>query len=156
MLGSLETKSASYIAGYVLKKMSGRKLVLLPSQRPEFARMSLRPGIGADATWDVASVLMQLPSRRVADVPHHLRHGIRKMPLGPYLRRLIRKRIGRDEKSPAFALEASKERLRVVFDYAKANAPAQVRRDVVKALIGEFNDQLNRNIAARSIRREKV
>lgn len=45
--------------------------------------MSLRPGIGADAMWDVASVMMQY---RQSQVPMSLRHGTRVLPLGRYLR----------------------------------------------------------------------
>jgi hypothetical protein len=156
MLGSLEASSAQYIAGYVVKKMNSPNSMLLPGQKPEFARMSRRHGIGVDAMWDVASALLQLPSTRVADVPLSLRHGIRSLPLGPYLRRILRQRIGRDEHAPAWALEQARAQVSMVFDYARHNAPPGVRRAVVKALIGEFNDQLNRNIAARNVRKETV
>jgi hypothetical protein len=148
MLGSLEPSSASYIAGYVLKKMNSQRRELLPGQIPEFALMSLRPGIGAGAMWDVASVLMQYPSRRLVDVPTTLRHGIRRLPLGPYLRRKLRERIGREALS-----RVKDESVRPLFEYAKANAPPSVRRELVKALVGEFNEQLNRNIKAKNVRK---
>lgn len=109
--GTLELHSAQYVAKYVTKKMTGHDDKRLNGRHPEFARMSLRPGIGANALWDVASVLLEynLDVRRV-DVPTALSHGRLTMPLGRYLRGRLRTLIGKDHKAPDEALaEIQKE-----------------------------------------------
>lgn len=83
MVGTLTHQSASYLAGYVTKKMTSTSDVRLAGRHPEFARMSFRPGIGAAAMWDVASVIMQY---KLATIPTALRQGSRILPLGRYLR----------------------------------------------------------------------
>lgn len=101
-VGDLTKDSAQYIAGYVTKKMTNGKdqktLQWLNGRHPEFARMSLRPGIGATAMEDVASVLFtevgQLSMTSTGDVPSVLAHGKKKFPLGRYLRRKLRENLG--------------------------------------------------------------
>lgn len=114
-LGVLETSSAQYVAGYVTKKLTRRDDPRLLGRHPEFARMSLRPGIGQSAMHEVASELMRLDlDTSEADVPVSLRHGKRMLPLGRYLRRELRKMIGNDPKTPESVLyERSKELLPV-------------------------------------------
>lgn len=104
-VGTLEVHSAQYIAGYVTKKMTAPGDPRLNGRYPEFARMSLRPGIGADAMHEVASVLMELGlDTTEGDVPSALRHGSRTLPLGRYLRRKLRLLLGKDEKAPDHVL----------------------------------------------------
>lgn len=100
-LGRVEPKSASYICGYVLKKMTTPTDMRLGGRFPEFARMSLKPGIGAGVFLDdAASVLMQWEALRpFEDVPTSFMHGKSHKPLGRYLRKQLRKRVGRDEKA---------------------------------------------------------
>lgn len=106
MLGTLEQLSANYIAGYVTKKMSmydDPRLLRADGSRlhPEFARMSLRPGIGATAMDEVASELMRFNfDTSQADVPSALRHGKKELPLGRYLRQQLRMKIGKDKNTP--------------------------------------------------------
>lgn len=110
MVGSLSPHSATYLAGYVTKKMTQRDDVRLGGLHPEFARMSLRPGIGAAAMWDVASVMMQY---KLAEIPMGLRHGSKILPLGRYLRaKLAEYSCGEINK------EFVDERLRLVRAYA--------------------------------------
>lgn len=105
-LGELEVKSCMYIAGYMLKKMTKVDDPRLKGRHPEFARMSLRPGIGAWAMDEIAHSLMRYKlDEKLADVPESLRHGAKLMPLGRYLRRRLRERIGRDPGCPESVLE---------------------------------------------------
>lgn len=101
-LGSLEAASAGYVAGYITKKMTRHDDPRLDGRHPEFCRMSLRPGIGAFFMDEVASSLMQfnLEEATQGDVPSTLRHGTREMPLGRYLRRRLRTRIGKEANAP--------------------------------------------------------
>ena len=92
-VGDLTWESASYIAGYLTKKVK----VDEKSHR-EFSRMSLRPGIGAGAMADVARALSTeagLDSIVLNhDVPTVLKHGKRVLPIGRYLRRKLRGELG--------------------------------------------------------------
>lgn len=100
-LGQLESESMHYVAGYVLKKMTDPEDKRLLGRHPEFARMSLRPGIGAGMMDDTASQLLFYElEQRLQDVPQALRHGDKELPLGRYLRRRLRERIGREPTEP--------------------------------------------------------
>lgn len=101
MLGKLEDDSAGYMAGYVTKKMNSVGDPRLNGRHPEFGRMSLRPGIGYSALWEIADALLRLElDLSMEDVPEQLAHGMKKLPLGRYLRRNLRKMIGREEGAP--------------------------------------------------------
>lgn len=114
LVGSLTPHSAGYLAGYVTKKLTSASDTRLHGRHPEFARMSLRPGIGADAMWDVASVMMQY---RLSKVPTQLRHGSKLLPLGRYLRSKLASMMDAE-------VDASftDERLRLVRAYAFENS----------------------------------
>lgn len=96
--GTLTCDSAQYIAGYVTKKMTSKDDVRLNGRHPEFARMSLRPGIGALAVPSIADACstpaVGQSMSRSGDVPDVLRHGARIYPLGRYLRDKLRSRLG--------------------------------------------------------------
>lgn len=93
--------TAQYTAGYVVKKMTAKTDPRLQGRLPEFARMSLRPGIGAGAMQVLAAQLETdhgvelLESTR--DVPTHLTIGRRRVPLGRYLRQKIRDHLNMPE-----------------------------------------------------------
>lgn len=94
----LTPQSCSYVAGYVTKKMTKKGDTRLQGREPEFARMSLRPGIGAHSMDDVARAL-NTPAgaaavARLGDVPTTLRYGRSSMPLGRYLSNRLRQAYG--------------------------------------------------------------
>lgn len=123
-VGELNSQSAGYIAGYVTKKLTKADDERLQGRHPEFARMSLRPGIGAGFLWDVADSFLRFDlEKSSADVPTALRHGARKFPLGRYLTRRLRTYVGRVEQAPeevTAALDATVQELRAS---AEAVAP---------------------------------
>lgn len=100
-LGVLNNSTAAYIAGYVTKKMTHRSDPRLNGKEPEFARMSLWPGIGRAALAPVAAQLLYYKlDSKIADVPLGLRHGTIVKPLGRYLRSNLRALIGREKNAP--------------------------------------------------------
>jgi len=121
MVGQLSMASAQYIAGYVTKKMTHRLDIRLDGRHPEFARMSLRPGIGALAMHNVASDMMRWHLEKNGDVPTALRYGGKLLPLGRYLRRELRKMVGKNEKAPPATLQTLKDRLSLLRAFAFAN-----------------------------------
>lgn len=100
-LGTLEAQSAQYIAGYVCKKMTSKEDYRLNGRNPEFAVMSRRPGLGRTvidaiaASWSASSAL-----EVEGDVPAVVRINGSLMPIGQYLRRELRSRLGRDKNMP--------------------------------------------------------
>lgn len=104
-LGTLTPHSMAYVAGYLNKKMTRDTDPRLEGRRPEFARMSLKPGIGLGMMHDLASTLMELGTDNMVDVPAVLQHGMTRYPLGRYLRRKLRTMVGRSPNAPQEALE---------------------------------------------------
>lgn len=103
--GELNPQSSAYIAGYVTKKMTSSTDTRLNGRHPEFARMSLRPGIGRHSM-DVVGSAMQTDSglnevlRLNGDVPDRLMMGKKTLLLGRYLRRCLREVLGLQAKAP--------------------------------------------------------
>lgn len=95
-VGEFNEASAQYVSRYVVKHLSDRKsgaAALFPV--PEFATMSLKPGLGAGAMEIVAATLIQtVQSWESGDVVHALKIGRRKIPLGRYLLSTLRNRVG--------------------------------------------------------------
>lgn len=134
LVGRLEIKSAQYIAGYVTKKMTHREDPRLFGRSPEFGRMSLRPGIGANAMHDVASALLQYNLEKTrTDVPAALKIGGRAFPLGRYLRGKLREYVGHDKKSPEGSLQELENQLSIVRSYSFATGQS------VQAVFEELN-----------------
>lgn len=105
----------------------------LNGRHPEFARMSLRPGIGAFFMDEVASTMLTLGlEKREGDVPSALTHGKRELPLGRYLQRRLRKLVGRDEATPPEVLEAIKAELSPLRQ-AAFDASRSFKKEVVQA-----------------------
>jgi len=105
-LGQVTKASAAYTAEYTIKKMTSADDPRLKGRHPEFARMSLRPGIGADAAADVIRSLKTYNGLDEAiDVPLALAHGKSNMPLGRYLRGRIRLGLDREKTAPPEVIE---------------------------------------------------
>lgn len=90
--------SYGYICGYVTKGLTRRGDPALAGRRPEFARMSLKPGIGtvglgAIAEWCVSSEGAKwIAANR--DVPRSIRVQGRIAPIGRYLVQRLRALVG--------------------------------------------------------------
>lgn len=114
-VGELCGQSASYIAGYVVKKMTAKDDARLDGRYPEFARMSNRPGLGYGAIPEVAATLRHFGvENRGGDVPAALRHGSKIYPLGRYLTGRLRVEVGYGPEAPAETLQRLDEGLRLV------------------------------------------
>lgn len=102
-VGDIQQESASYIAGYVVKKLTARD-AMKDGRYPEFARMSLRPGIGSLAIEVIMQVVYSSAgSKDVAirgDVPDQIHLNGKKVPLGRYLRNQLRDAYGIAKKTP--------------------------------------------------------
>lgn len=152
-LGNLVTESAQYLAGYVTKKMTSKYDDRLYGRHPEFARMSLRPGIGADFVHEVASSLLEFNlEESQADVPSALRHGSRLMPLGRYLRSRLRSTVGKSPNAPESTLQEIEAELYPLRIAAKTDPSATtLKQQIIKAA-----DQQVRNIEAKQRIHRKV
>lgn len=137
LLGALNERTASYVAGYVTKKMTSPDDARLNGRYPEFARMSLRPGIGGHAMHEVASEVLRY-ELVTDDVPTALRHGSKVLPLGRYLTRKLRVLCGLPENCPQAVLDKIAQELRPMYEIALATPrPKGVRSNVFKALLIE-------------------
>lgn len=146
--GSLTHDSAQYIAGYVTKKLNHTEDKCtdkcthppLNGRIPEFAKMSLKPGIGALAVDDIYNALSSLV---LVDAPNTLRHGGKELPLGRYLKGKLREKIGvSDETKKSVLLEYAEK----MFKLFRENKDFKKSK---KAFILEENKQKVRNLEAR-------
>lgn len=137
-LGQVTKDSAGYIAGYVVKKMTRYDDPRLHGRNPEFCRMSLRPGIGADFSWEFGSSWLEHQLGSVLpDVPLALGHSGGRAPLGRYLRRKFREALGRDGKCPQDQIDAMAAELLPLRESA-FNSSSSFKDAVVAASDGKF------------------
>lgn len=153
-LAPLEPGSANYVAGYVTKKLTRPDDPRLEGKHPEFARMSNRPGIGAGFMDEIASTLMELEVE-YDDVPDAIGQGRKKYPLGRYLKKRLRTRVGRDEKTPQKILDEISEKMRPLREIAEANAPRGHKSFYLKTLITEANAGKRQRLEGRYNRARK-
>lgn len=149
-IGKLEPHSAAYIAGYVTKKWTRKDDHRLKGRHPEYARMSLKPGLGADVAPEVASFVLGISPAPV-DVPAFIQYGKRKLPLGRYLTRLCRIHAGREAKTPIAVIQAQAEKLRHLYEMAeidKIKNPYVAKKELFKNRITNFHAGLHARIEA--------
>lgn len=120
----LSPELCQYIAGYVVKKLTKPDDPKLMGRTPEFARMSLKPGIGAGFVPRIADALSsRAGSRHIAetgDVPVALRTDGKKLPLGRYLRRRLRDEMGFEQVGqPEVAKALQAEEMRALWEASK-------------------------------------
>lgn len=89
----LGPESAHYMLGYMTKRMTDSEDPRLQGRFPEFARMSLKPGIGALAMEEVIRLMYSSVGSQMSEVPRVLRVGGRIYPLGSYLRAWIEREL---------------------------------------------------------------
>lgn len=114
-VGSLTFESAAYVAGYSVKRMTDARDERLGGRAPEFARMSLRPGIGAGAVGSISEGVTSRAGARfvagVGDVPGVLRFGGKTWPIGRYLKEKLRESLGMDKGCPDAVLAMAARRV---------------------------------------------
>lgn len=166
--GDLTPDSASYIAGYVSKKLNGRdkpcdqyprgrSQEILNGRHPEFARMSLRPGIGATALTEIVDVLTTEHGcdelSLLGDVPHQLRCGKKSLPLGRYLRSKLRERLNftqnifNGSRVPAVSVKRYEEEMLQLFKEERSKK--DYKRKTNAEIIVEKNAQAMLNLETR-------
>lgn len=119
-VGELNEKSSSYIAGYVTKKWTKEDLWTkqkLMGRKPEFCRMSLKPGIGANAIKTLVASGVSNPRKAPyllssLDAPVALKIGGSPKQLGRYLRRKWRESLGRSPDTPEHGIQEFMAQLR--------------------------------------------
>lgn len=142
ILGSLTPESAAYVAGYVTKRLGKGS----DQSKKPFARMSNRPGIGAGVMDDVASELMT-ENYKGEDVPYSISHGARRLPLGRYLIKRLRKRMGRPEHAPKEVMDRLAMEVQPLLAKARSYAPRghvefSFKQEIIEAGEGKRTKQL--------------
>lgn len=151
-LGTVTIASAQYVSGYITKNMTRFDHPMLEGRYQEFARMSLRPGIGAFVADDVASEMMRLGlDEKMDDVPQGLTHGKAYRGYGRYISGRLRERIGRDKASPV--TPSRLEKMQDVFYRSLAASPGTSIR---KQISDESQGAINRLKAVQSNRRKRL
>lgn len=143
-VADLTAESAAYIVSYTTKRLTRKGDPRLEGRHPEFARMSLRPGIGALAMPVLGEALTHGPGGAASivsegDVPMVVRHSKKLWPLGRYLRGKLREEVGMDSAMPAAKLTA----LQVEMQQGLSQPMARQRRE-------DKREQSNRIAEARN------
>lgn len=152
LVGQVTLDSAQYVANYTTKKMTKPDDERLEGRHPEFARMSLRPGIGYSAMHEVADKVLQWVDQN-EDVPTSLTHGRKPMPLGRYLTRTLREMSGRDKNAPLDTVLKVQEEMQPMRDRVKEMAghlPLSIQNHLLTEAIRVSNDQAFQNQQARA------
>lgn len=136
--------TAQYVAGYVVKKMTSKQDVRLKGLHPEFARMSLKPGIGAPAANILSNSLTGIVIDQIGDVPHKLTMGKSKsIPLGRYLRAKLRELQGftpeyKEALKNSFLQEKSADLFLLLKNELSRNPSITLRQVHQKSVVGKL------------------
>jgi len=123
--GDLTSASAQYVAGYVTKKLTSPDHPDLQGRYPEFARMSLRPGIGALAIPTLTLATQQAAQFGLSETPSALTMGSKSLQLGRYLTSKLRESLGMTEEEINAEKIAKSEEMRKML--CEANKQEKVR-----------------------------
>lgn len=97
-IGTVTPHSAGYVTGYLGKGWTFKECKKLDGRHPEFARMSKKPGLGADALKEIERALStEVGAAGVqarGDVPCVFRVAGKEYPMGTYLVRKLRELYG--------------------------------------------------------------
>lgn len=141
-IGNLTPQSAAYTVSYAVKRLSRVGDPRLDGRAPEFARMSLKPGIGAGAMAAVGDAVVSRGGARFVaesgDVPSVVRSG-QLWPLGRYLRRKLREEVGSPPECPAAALEALARQRQGELVVPGARQAREVKREAVALRAAALN-----------------
>lgn len=145
--GRLEEGSARYMVGYVLKKMTRYDDPRLDGRMPEFARMSLKPGIGQTAMHEIADAVMRYGLDSLeGDVPSAIRRGSTIAPLGRYLTQQLRLMCGREVNCPEEILREAAIKLLPLRQAAKLSKDQpSFKAQVVEAFRQEVMNKVSRH-----------
>lgn len=137
--GCVERKSMQYLAGYTVKGMTNDNDRRLDGREPEFARMSLRPGIGAGCAVRIAATMESYE----VSLPGALRHGSRILPLGRYIRDKVCELSVNGEADKIASLDEWRQELSALREAAAALSDKSVyvegtyNEEIFKALLVE-------------------
>ena len=110
MVAEFNEKTAQYVAGYGVKKMTSKDDPRLHGRHPEFSRQSNRPGLGAHAVRIIAEALKKEGSN---EAPFYVKRGNHDLMLGRYLVSKLRTEMYSEEEIEAikqqWVSEASEE-----------------------------------------------
>lgn len=146
--GSLTPDSASYIAGYVTKKLTNKNdpavIARLAGREPEFAVMSRRPGIGMLRFEAFAEALSTragaLYIARFGDVPVAFSVGGRTLPVGRVMRDHLRLFLFGATGTPARAKELRERNFyRELLPFLPDDASPTLRRLAAQGLPDEIS-----------------
>lgn len=123
-LGQVTKASSQYVCGYVVKKMTAKTDPRLNGRYPEFARMSLKPGIGADYMKKLLDIITSEHGvkilERLQDVPQSIMYDGKEYPLGKYLRKKLRELYGMSETNATpETIEAFRQKCKLLWQEAK-------------------------------------
>lgn len=128
MLGDLTPNSARYVAGYVTKKMTSLDDSRLNGRHPEFARMSLRPGLGSLAVPNILNALGTNLNLH-GDIPSALHVHGKMMPMGRFILGKLREKV-QVSRSSSF-----EEQVQILLEAAKADFEAGSLPDILNCFM---------------------